>query len=109
MTRSSLFSRCAAAIFSSALIFALTVEILDEIPNGEQPPAAVERAPITSPQLDGPYFQQGQADAEAQAQVEVKAEGATPVANTAAQAPQTPETPAPAPAEASAGSAQMAN
>ena len=64
MTRTSLLSRSAVALFSSVLILALTVDILDEIPSGEQPPAAVERAPITSPQLDGPYFQQGQAEAE---------------------------------------------
>lgn len=107
MTRTSLLSRSAAALFSSVLILALTVDILDEIPSGEQPPAAVERAPITSPQLDGPYFQQEQA--EIQAEAEVKAEGAAPVVSAAVETPQVPGGAAPAAAEAASTSPQMAN
>lgn len=115
MTRMRLPARIAAALFSSALIFALTVDILDEIPSGEQPPAAVERAPITSPQLDGPYFQQAEVKAEAQTEVktEAKAEAkteATPaVMSAAVAAPQVPAMQAPAPAEAVSASPQMPN
>ncbi len=58
MTHQSTVWRMVTGLACLVLILGITVDILDELPSGSDPqPMAFDRAPITSPQLDGPLFQ----------------------------------------------------